>query len=238
MSCTLANMSREAIISPHLDDAVLSCWHRLEQPDTQVVTVFTGIPTQRKPSAWDTATGFRTPEETMNARIKENLVALRSTPSVAVNLEYIDHAYRDSPLDINRITEDVLHAAHDDAVFIAAAGVTQYLRKPHPDHEATRAVGKRLMELGRTVLFYADVPYILPRFRHVGWHERLPIEGIKKKLGLDVVSEPYELSEVQQARKWQAVHTYSSQFSLLNEGSRHALVKSEVYRWEVIFRPV
>ncbi len=231
-------MSRESVISPHLDDAVLSCWHRLSQPGTQVVTIFTGVPPQRKPSAWDVAAGFSTPEEAINVRIMENVAALRGTPSVAINLDYIEHAYNKNPPDVDQITEDVLRTADSEAVFIAAAGIGQYLRRVHPDHEATRLVGKRLMELGQAVLFYADIPYILPRFRYADWPARLSLDGVKKKLGVNVVSEPYELSEEQRARKWQALQVYSSQFPMLREGFRHALIKPESYRWEVIFRPV
>lgn len=231
-------MDREVILSPHLDDAVLSCWHRLERPGTQVVTVFAGIPLQHVVSDWDAASGFRTPSEAIHTRRLENLAALRHTPSTAVDLDFVEHAYATNPPDIDQIAESVLRSTSRDAAFVAAAGLSLYLRKTHPDHETTRAVGKRLMDLGRTVLFYADIPYILPRFRYTDWPARLSLDGVKKRLGVDVASEPYELSEEERSRKRQALQAYRSQVPLLLSGYRHALARPEAYRWEVIFRPV
>ncbi len=42
-----------AILSPHLDDAVLSCWHLLEQPgELIVINVFAGVPEDGGRLAW------------------------------------------------------------------------------------------------------------------------------------------------------------------------------------------
>ena len=53
-------MNGRLIISPHLDDAVLSCWHAITaavQPAI-VVTLFAGLPSAAaKVAPWDSASG-------------------------------------------------------------------------------------------------------------------------------------------------------------------------------------
>jgi hypothetical protein len=41
------------ILSPHLDDAVLSCWHLLTGPgEVEVINVFAGVPADLGAPAW------------------------------------------------------------------------------------------------------------------------------------------------------------------------------------------
>jgi hypothetical protein len=43
-----------AILSPHPDDAVLSCWHLLSDPgEARVINVFAGIPPPGRTGWWD-----------------------------------------------------------------------------------------------------------------------------------------------------------------------------------------
>ena len=58
-----------AILSPHLDDAVLSCWHVLEGPEqARVINVFTADPPPGTPPPWwDRLTGASDPRRA-NAR--------------------------------------------------------------------------------------------------------------------------------------------------------------------------
>jgi len=226
-------------LSPHLDDAVLSCWHRIDQaPGSKVVTLYSGTPAQTQPSDWDIATGFASPQEAMAARREENRRALSDTPSVPVDLGYLEHAYRQRPAEIDRIVQSVLRVSGSDATFIAAAGISNWFRHVHPDHIATRRVGQRLIELGHEVLFYAEIPYIFPRFSHDNWPAHLWQERIKRKLGMDVAIEPHELTLEQRQSKRRALAAYASQLPLLEQGYRGALTKPSALRWEVIFRPI
>src|SRR3954468_1605952 len=46
-------MTATTILSPHLDDAVLSCWHVLTGPgEVAVVNVFAGVPPAGAPVGW------------------------------------------------------------------------------------------------------------------------------------------------------------------------------------------
>src|SRR5690349_8735562 len=63
-----------AILSPHLDDAVLSCWHVLTQPGVVVVVnVFAGVPASLDgPAWWDRYTGATDSLERVRERIDED----------------------------------------------------------------------------------------------------------------------------------------------------------------------
>ena len=68
-----------AILSPHLDDAVLSCWSLLDSDDdVAVVTVFTGAPEPGFVSTWDADAGVDSATR-MAQRIEENRKALGLT---------------------------------------------------------------------------------------------------------------------------------------------------------------
>src|ERR1700732_2299673 len=64
------------VISPHLDDAVLSCAQvLLAHPGSTVVTVFAGRPPDGRWSSWDKAC-FRPGQDPMRVRQKEDRDAL------------------------------------------------------------------------------------------------------------------------------------------------------------------
>jgi LmbE family N-acetylglucosaminyl deacetylase len=80
---------RVVVVSPHLDDAVLSLGGTLAHAtrtgaDVRVVTVFAGDPSSKDDSApWDRGCGFRTAGEAARARREEDrraCAALRCTP--------------------------------------------------------------------------------------------------------------------------------------------------------------
>lgn len=66
------------ILSPHLDDAVLSCWRVLEaHRSVRVVNVFTGSPPEGSPAPWwDRLTGATDPVRRMAERRAEDRRAL------------------------------------------------------------------------------------------------------------------------------------------------------------------
>src|SRR5947208_3206705 len=90
-----------AILSPHLDDAVLSCWHLLAGPrEVAVLNVFAGVPPAGEPAGWwdrlvgdpdaDAATVVR-------ARRAEDRAALALAGRAATNLGFLDRQYRPDP---------------------------------------------------------------------------------------------------------------------------------------------
>ena len=84
------------VLSPHLDDAVLSCWHVLTKPgQLTVINVFTGVPAGLSaPAWWDQYTGATESAERVRERIEEDrrALALVGVPLTAPTVQ--------TPLDV------------------------------------------------------------------------------------------------------------------------------------------
>ena len=84
------------IVSPHLDDAVLSAWHAMADGPTTVVTVFAGIPMSDTPvPGWDQAAGAHNSAKLMQQRHAEDLKVLEAIEAQPVHLDFLDEQYRD-----------------------------------------------------------------------------------------------------------------------------------------------
>src|SRR3954463_6689544 len=86
--------SRRIVVSPHLDDAVLSCWHVLESGDATVVTVFAGVPEPGTRGWWDRLTGSDDSAARVRERLREDDAALALAGSTAARLDLLDEQYR------------------------------------------------------------------------------------------------------------------------------------------------
>ncbi len=89
-------MSTTVVVSPHFDDAVLSCWHLLRSDDdVRVVNVFTGVPENgRPPGWWDLLTGAASSAKRVRERAQEDARALAVAGREAVGLGFLDEQYR------------------------------------------------------------------------------------------------------------------------------------------------
>jgi hypothetical protein len=97
------------VLSPHLDDAVLSCWHVLTAPgEVRVMTVFAGVPTEMTaPAWWDRYTGATDSAERVRERIEEDRRALALAGRMAVNLSFLDEQYRDDEQRVAPLSEEI-----------------------------------------------------------------------------------------------------------------------------------
>jgi len=84
------------VLSPHLDDAVLSCGRLIgAQPDCRVLTVFAGTPGDGAVlTGWDARCGFPDAAGAMRARRRENARAMAVLDARAVDLGELDAQYR------------------------------------------------------------------------------------------------------------------------------------------------
>lgn len=146
------------VISPHLDDAVLSCGESMAaHPGTTVLTVFAGTPQHASQSTdWDRHCGFASADEAVDARRHEDRVALARLGARPAWLSFADSQYGE-PADDATIAEaigEVLHA-HPDVPVLLPIGLF------HSDHLQThRAALRALSGTRRDGLFvYEDVPY-------------------------------------------------------------------------------
>lgn len=114
------------VLSPHLDDAILSAASLVLAHPCEVWTVFTGRPTPAMTTSWDLSCGFSDSDETMDARLVEDAKAFAQTPSQTRHLGLIEGAYAEP--DVRRAELPVLRAElhtwltqHPDGVLVIPA---------------------------------------------------------------------------------------------------------------------
>ncbi len=104
---TIADVSALApvvVVSPHLDDAVLSCAGLIAgAPATTVVTVFAGYPPVRDATTpaeflpgttfWDQASGFAAGDDVVGLRRAEDRAALAHLGALPHWLDFLDSQY-------------------------------------------------------------------------------------------------------------------------------------------------
>lgn len=228
-------MNRINIVSPHLDDATLSCWNLIEQYDSRVITVFSGIPSSKTRTAWDLLSGQLDSARLMEERHAENELALAETGTEIVNLPHLDGQYIDlENRDLRKIVTDILGASSDGSEVYLPLALGSKLRK-HPDHIAVHALAGLLRAEGKQVSFYADIPYALPLLRLGRFPQNLSEDRVNSVLGERFETIVHELTSEQQKRKRAAVQAYRSQYIPVNLLAAGALSRSATYRKEVTF---
>ncbi len=159
------------VLSPHLDDAVLSCGGLLLQhSDAEVITVFSADPPVPRPKALATVA---LPEER------------RAEDACAMGKLGCSYHLADLPDAIDRVgpNEDRLYprlSALFGPVAVADAPVCESIVAvvtplladrllfcpmavgAHVDHQLCAHAGRRLLAAGFEVLFYEDAPYVYP----------------------------------------------------------------------------
>jgi LmbE family N-acetylglucosaminyl deacetylase len=141
------------ILSPHLDDAVWSCYSLLlSEQDLVVVTVFAGIP-EGEPGWWDAQCGITDSAAHVRARRAEDEAVLSAIGRRAVHLGLLDGQYRDQPVPPEEIAAELARALPAVRHVYAAGGIE------HPDHALVRDAGALLHEHGVPVTIYADYCY-------------------------------------------------------------------------------
>ena len=88
------------VLSPHLDDAALSCGALLERPGPiTVYDVFTQRPEPEQVTDWDTRCGFAGSNEAMDARWAEEHVAFDGSQHLFAAIDLLDGQYRPGARD-------------------------------------------------------------------------------------------------------------------------------------------
>ena len=217
------------ILSPHLDDAVLSAWSDL--PGATVANLCTAVPPAGVVGDFDRAKGAVDGAAFMAARLAEDRAAL-ALAEVGSRLElgFLDAQYRDGPL-----APDAIRAALPPAErILAPAGLGG-----HPDHVAARDAA---LATGVPVTLYADLPYAA----RVGWPAWVTDEAPREhwlpeaRWELFLAAVPRRLTPraialdaEQLAGKERALRTYATQFEVLNGGPVNRLLNPAVLGFEV-----
>jgi LmbE family N-acetylglucosaminyl deacetylase len=231
-----------AILSPHFDDAVLSCWQLLVSPaDVTVVNVFTAEPPAGTPPPWwDRATGATDPVERMRERRGEDAAALALVGTLSVELGLLDDQYRCVQLSLREVVERITFEVAPQAIIHAPGAFDG-----HPDHVLVRDAALELARAGRAVVLYADLPHASAR----GWPAWLSGEPSARareiaadwdrvlwEAGLVVrklVRRVRPLDAPTRARKLQALAFYESQRVALDRYAFVPLDDPRALAWEV-----
>ncbi len=215
------------ILSPHLDDAVLSCWHLLSGPgDVSVINVFTGSPPPGSAAWWDVESGASDPLVRMDERRAEDREAMAIAGRTAISLDFLDGQYE----PVGQSLEDIVGTLRDlvdpGTVVYAPAALGE-----HADHEQVRTAAVELAASGQSVRLYADHPHAV----RLGWPAS--INGFAGGPGPDVDElwnrrlatvgldrprpEVHHLAAVEQERKLRAVSAYRTQIAALGATFGH-----------------
>jgi LmbE family N-acetylglucosaminyl deacetylase len=171
-------------VSPHIDDAALSCAALLARPDAvDVLTVFAGEPNPPRQGYWDSICGFASSAESASARRSEDRAAFAGTPHRVRYLRLLEWQYAPDPRpaadadEIERAVAAWVSESRGGSVAVPAgagwrprrivARIERAVGKStalgrHPDHlfardAALRAVAS-LPEV--TPLLYEELPYV------------------------------------------------------------------------------
>ena len=83
------------VLSPHMDDALLSAFGLVTSGPATVWTVFTDAPVPPQTTSWDVSCGFANSDETIAARRLEDAHAFEGTPASTRHLDALEGAYAD-----------------------------------------------------------------------------------------------------------------------------------------------
>jgi len=234
-------MRTTTILSPHLDDAMLSLWGVLAGPgDVGVINVFDGVPAgQHAIGWWDRLTRAKDPLARAVERHAEDRAALALVGRSAQSLGFVDAQYRDGQPTPESLVERIARRLPPESAVLAPAALGE-----HPDHRGTRTAALALRERGFQVALYADIPHATPH----GWPAWVTgaaresdasatarWELSMKDAGLslhELTPQVRALDSAELARKREAIDCYRTQLSAL-ETSFPLFTEPEILRYEV-----
>jgi LmbE family N-acetylglucosaminyl deacetylase len=149
------------VISPHFDDAALSCGHLLAlNPGSVVLTICSGVPEPGvAASSWDRLSGFMTAEQAARERRAEDEKALGVLATRQVTTDILDGPYRDPQTDIEDKAVEWIRRVMDEVSPERVA--VPVGTRTHGDDMMTRRAGVRVVGGQRSIdaYLYADLPY-------------------------------------------------------------------------------
>jgi LmbE family N-acetylglucosaminyl deacetylase len=177
---------KHVCLSPHPDDAVLSCGgaihrHTAAGEAVQVITIFAGdfSETDISPFAALQHSYWGDPPRPMPLRRAEDAAALTLLAAQVQHLDYLDAVYRASEDAWLYTEEQALWQGMNSADPMAGGGMEDLVERlaglipahqgtqvyaplgvgRHVDHEITHRAARRLLKMGYRVAFYEDYPY-------------------------------------------------------------------------------
>jgi LmbE family N-acetylglucosaminyl deacetylase len=159
------------VLSPHWDDAVLSCWSVLATTgEVNVVNIFAALPEPGRRGPWEAFAGLRDSRERAQARIQEDARALSLAGRSAHNLQLPEIQQRRAP---EAVGPSAVGRALADAVPAASRVYAPAGIGGHVDHVLARRSAQALLRAGIPVTLYAELPYCVIH----GWPKWVGADG-------------------------------------------------------------
>jgi LmbE family N-acetylglucosaminyl deacetylase len=150
---------RIVVVSPHLDDAVLSLGAAIarasrSEADVRVLTVLAGDPDSERPAGpWDALSGFSTEGEAATQRRVEDSRACEIVGATPVWLPFSDVENRDD-FDQEAVWR-AMEAHVADCDLVLSPGFPLH----HPDHVLLTTLILRRLDTDRQLALYVEQPY-------------------------------------------------------------------------------
>lgn len=204
------------VLSPHLDDAVLSLGQFMASIACEVVTLFAGEPGwPDRPgyvTPYDAARGFETSSQSVRHRRSEDHAAMASLRGRVLHLDYLDGQYV-GELDVEPLrgprartamTEELRGLMSPKEHFFAPLGLG------HPDHRYAAKVARDACVEGE-LLVYEELPYRVESPEEV-WRQLKVIRSEGFTIDPLTWPPPVKLTPEHLERKKAAIALYRSQF--------------------------
>lgn len=224
------------IISPHLDDAALSCALRLRRGEVGLVaTIFAGLPAVDAPrSSWDVITRA----ESARARVAQRrLEDAAAWGSIGLPHLHCDHVEGHSKhLDLQTLGRNIAVIAGGFDHVLLPAGIGR-----HPDHQLVRDAAILALPSATRLTLYGELPYCA----FYGWpspQEYLDVEAYWRGDVADIVSsrhanEPELTALGEDDRSWKQnlLAHYRTQIPAVSGGTLALFETSTMLDYEVEF---
>lgn len=153
-------MRKVLVLSPHLDDAVLSAGQFLAgRHDCDVVTIFAGDPSDLDQlTPYDEKCGFKDARDAMAIRRQEDEEALGLLYANPIHWSFIDNQYNEEQ---QRVCKDDIHdlIRYQEAIGDPYEFILAPLGLGHPDHEVVAdLLNEMLDEIEMPVYVWEDLP--------------------------------------------------------------------------------
>lgn len=192
------------VISPHLDDAVLSLGQFLAcDLAHEVYTVFAGIPRIGYCTGYDNQRGFTSSAAAMKARRTEDRRALEVLGAVPrhfgfLDLQYRSHGTEPAAVDPADLSAELARIMSPRIHTFAPLGIG------HPDHRLVARAARDAVPVGE-LLLYEELPY------RVLWPEQVA-EELERIRAEGWTVEQWPLEQGPRSLKVAAIERYKSQF--------------------------
>jgi len=221
--------ARLLVVSPHLDDSVLSCGLLLTaNPSAIVCTVFTAPPRDNMSTDWDRQAGFTDAFEAMSVRRQEDTEALQMLHAEPIHLPFRDAQYGDTP-PLEALTDALRHTllAHVPDKVLIPLGLF------HSDHTLVSDACLALITEMRGMAFHAyeDVPYRKMEQAVAKRIEELRNRGYVVAPADDLPATTRESASHEQMKR-EAIAAYASQLRAFGTDAETKLYSTEKY-WEL-----